>query len=260
MAASAVSPIWPRRCSRSSEAGSAWEPPQAFPTLVSCRPRGNARAGRALTRVRSANSTWAQTFVVEAALRATKTIPIVFRRTTIPRNRPFGSPLASAAVAASPAHETATLERLAVAEADLRRARANGRPLAKDVLEDLMLMFKGTAEHHVPSGPARGAEPDVVRFEKYARLTIHCAQSLAPFQSPTFKAIGGTDAGARPKGNSPVHHSQHFLLSRSLSSPFVSRFGGVSECRARSGVTSHRRFQCNREGRRFRAACSDLCC
>jgi hypothetical protein len=36
MAASAISPIWPRRCSRSSEAVNAWGRPQAFPW---CRAR-----------------------------------------------------------------------------------------------------------------------------------------------------------------------------------------------------------------------------
>jgi hypothetical protein len=46
MAASAISPIWPRRCSRSSEAGNAWgrRPRRSLPP-VSCRPRGNPRAG-----------------------------------------------------------------------------------------------------------------------------------------------------------------------------------------------------------------------
>src|SRR5258706_3849367 len=36
MAASAISPIWPRRCSRPSEAGNAWGRAQAFPW---CRAR-----------------------------------------------------------------------------------------------------------------------------------------------------------------------------------------------------------------------------
>ena len=94
-----------------------------------------------------------------------------------------------------------TLERLAEAEADVRRAKADGRQLAKDVLEEFMLMFKDMAERHAPSGRAQGAKPDEIRFEKYARLAIQCAQTLAPYQSPTFKAIMVTPP---PEKDEPV--------------------------------------------------------
>jgi hypothetical protein len=52
-----------------------------------------------------------------------------------------------------------------------------GKRLARDVLEDFMLRFTNMAER----------EADPVKFERYARFAVHCAQSLAPYQSPTFR-------------------------------------------------------------------------
>ena len=48
-----------------------------------------------------------------------------------------------------------------------------------DVLETFMLKFTDMAEKE--SNPAK--------FERYARFAVHCAQSLAPYQSPTLRAI-----------------------------------------------------------------------
>jgi hypothetical protein len=42
-----------------------------------------------------------------------------------------------------------------------------------------MLRFADMAE--------KGADP--AKFECYARFAVHCAQSLALYQSPTFKAV-----------------------------------------------------------------------
>src|SRR5271163_1681048 len=64
-----------------------------------------------------------------------------------------------------------------------------------------MLMFKDMAQHHAPSGRTQGAEPDGIKFERYARLAIHCALSLAPYQSPTFRAIMVTPP---PEKDEPV--------------------------------------------------------
>jgi hypothetical protein len=54
-----------------------------------------------------------------------------------------------------------------------------GKKLARDVLEDFMLRFADMASKEANPG----------KFERYARFAVHCAQSLAPYQSPTFKAV-----------------------------------------------------------------------
>lgn len=32
-------------------------------------------------------------------------------------------------------------------------------------------------------------ETDPIKFERYARFAVYCAQSLAPYQSPTLRAV-----------------------------------------------------------------------
>jgi hypothetical protein len=54
-----------------------------------------------------------------------------------------------------------------------------GKTLARDVLEGFMLKFTDMAEK----------ETNPVKFERYARFAVHCAQSLAPYQSPTLPAV-----------------------------------------------------------------------
>jgi hypothetical protein len=85
------------------------------------------------------------------------------------------------------------MERLLRAERETAVAQAEGRKLAKEVLDDFMVLFAGMAAHHqpMPRGQAAppGREPDEAKFEKYARLAIATAADLAPYQSPTFKAI-----------------------------------------------------------------------
>jgi hypothetical protein len=53
------------------------------------------------------------------------------------------------------------------------------KKLARDILEDFMLRFTSMAER----------ETDPIKFERYARFAVYCAQSLAPYQSPTLRAV-----------------------------------------------------------------------
>jgi hypothetical protein len=53
------------------------------------------------------------------------------------------------------------------------------KKLARDVLEDFMLRFTSMAER----------ETDPIKFERYARFAVYCAQNLAPYQSPTLRAV-----------------------------------------------------------------------
>lgn len=91
----------------------------------------------------------------------------------------------------------ATIERETAAEID--RARQQNRELAKDVLERLMRIAEGAASLHKPPTGAeiakamdRGQQPptgDWGLFGEWFDRAVFCAKSLAPFQSPTFKAI-----------------------------------------------------------------------
>lgn len=85
-----------------------------------------------------------------------------------------------------------TIKQEREAEEAQRRMAESGKKLAKDVLEDFMELFAGMAAHYqpMPTGqehlkPA-GNEG---KFLQYAELTVAAASRLAPYQSPTFKAV-----------------------------------------------------------------------
>jgi hypothetical protein len=97
----------------------------------------------------------------------------------------------------------ATIERelIAARQAEKRVDEAvnSGRKLAKDVLDDFMHLFASVAASYQPlsekaleamtEAERKKRKPNPVEFEKWARLAVHCAQKLAPYQSPTFQAI-----------------------------------------------------------------------
>ena len=79
-----------------------------------------------------------------------------------------------------------------IAERTVADARTMGKKLAKEVLEDFMLHFADIAEQYRPTPPEaehQNPHSDEARFNKYAAIAMECARSLAPYQSPTFKAI-----------------------------------------------------------------------
>jgi hypothetical protein len=59
--------------------------------------------------------------------------------------------------------------------------------LGKEVLEQYMEMFDALAQHYrpIPESP----HSDEGKFTKYATATCDCAKALAPYQSPTYRAI-----------------------------------------------------------------------
>jgi hypothetical protein len=65
--------------------------------------------------------------------------------------------------------------------------------LATKVLEEFMMLFAGMAATHqpLPDGMPvpQGRKPDEDKFLRYAELTRDTAKALAPYQSPTFKAM-----------------------------------------------------------------------
>ena len=78
------------------------------------------------------------------------------------------------------------------AERTITQAQAIGRKLAKDRLEELTEIFIGAAAYFQPRSSAIGEanqNADWDKFEKWGRLAMDCASKLAPYQSPTFRAI-----------------------------------------------------------------------
>ena len=87
----------------------------------------------------------------------------------------------------------ATIERLEKAKLDVREAKASGKKLGKDVLEEFMYLFAGMAAAYQPLPPGAvvpvGRAPNEDKFKEYAVLARDTAFMLAKYQSPTFKAI-----------------------------------------------------------------------
>jgi hypothetical protein len=83
----------------------------------------------------------------------------------------------------------ATLEKALAAEAELQKAKEEHRPLAKDVLDSLMGTFVNAALPYQPTKGQRMQPEQADNYERWARLAMECAKALAPYQSPTFRAI-----------------------------------------------------------------------
>jgi hypothetical protein len=99
----------------------------------------------------------------------------------------------------------ATIERALIAERTVQSAKATGNKLAKERLEELMEIFIGATAYFQPT-VAIGTQPnpnqDWGEFEKWGRLAMECAAKLAPYQSPTFRAVMvSAPPPAQPEGN-----------------------------------------------------------
>jgi hypothetical protein len=70
-------------------------------------------------------------------------------------------------------------------------ARVAGKKLAKEVLEEFMFLFADMAAYYKPALPTAPPNENANegKFGEYARLTVDAAHKLAPYQSPTFRAI-----------------------------------------------------------------------
>src|SRR6516164_8344958 len=81
--------------------------------------------------------------------------------------------------------------RIDAAERAIALAKAGGKRLAREVLEDFMELFSAIALTHQPSPPgvARNSNHDEARFEKYARLSVEVATALIDYQSPKLRAL-----------------------------------------------------------------------
>lgn len=77
----------------------------------------------------------------------------------------------------------------------VQQLREQGKPLAKDALGLFLEIFMGRAAYYQPRPKIDDPKVDQnkfaneEKFEKWARLSVDCAKALAPFQSPTYRAI-----------------------------------------------------------------------
>jgi hypothetical protein len=87
----------------------------------------------------------------------------------------------------------ATVERALLAERQVAESKANGNPLAKEVLEAAMLASMKMAEHYTPTPAMPDGRENINgredEFMRWLRVTIDCATKLAPYQSPALRAI-----------------------------------------------------------------------
>jgi hypothetical protein len=107
----------------------------------------------------------------------------------------------------------ATVERQLVAaqiaERTVADARLGGKKLAKDVLEELMVRFIERARHYEPTPPGakdHNVYADESKFLQWAKYASDCAKALAPYQSPTFRAVEIIPPYEEPSELKPVQY------------------------------------------------------
>jgi hypothetical protein len=84
-----------------------------------------------------------------------------------------------------------TQRRIDAAERAIVLAKAGGKRLAREVLEDFLELFSAIALTHQPAPPRAERNPnyDEKKFEKFARLAVETATALASYQTPKLKAV-----------------------------------------------------------------------
>jgi hypothetical protein len=93
-----------------------------------------------------------------------------------------------------------TQRRIDAAERAILLAKAGGKRLAREVLEDFLELFSAIALTHQPAlpGAERNLNYDEKKFEKFARLAVDTATALASYQTPKLKAVlVGPELGQR---------------------------------------------------------------
>jgi len=82
------------------------------------------------------------------------------------------------------------VERAQDAERELERARTEGKPLARDVLERFMLLFAGLASRFQPGTMAApNKHADDTQFRFWSERAVDAAKALAIYQSPRLQAL-----------------------------------------------------------------------
>jgi hypothetical protein len=92
-----------------------------------------------------------------------------------------------------PGPSKATIEKRLIAERAVADALARRKPLAKEELEEVLPIVKGIVAHHQRAAMAvPGQLGDLKPFKEWLELFIDTCVRLAPYQSPTFKAVALT--------------------------------------------------------------------
>jgi hypothetical protein len=99
----------------------------------------------------------------------------------------------------------ATIERERIAAEIAARtvmdARTAGRKLAKEVMQDFLPIMAGMAAYYQPTFPGMSAHnpnSNDKEFQRWFELMLDLADKLAPYESPTFKAIAVNLAPTMP--------------------------------------------------------------
>lgn len=92
------------------------------------------------------------------------------------------------------------------------------RRLAKHVLHDFMVLFQERAMGSLAQNEGgTGTVTKMEDFKEWAKLACTCAEKLAPYQSPTFKAVSiSAPPPIPPAGDNPNNVTQMPLDSNSL--------------------------------------------
>jgi hypothetical protein len=120
------------------------------------------------------------------------------------RGRKPGTPKTGGRKRGTPNKRTA--ENALIAERKLVEAKAAGIPLGKEMLERLMLDFAEMAELYKPKPGKKPTPEQALQYERWTLHTLHAASELAPYQSPTLRAI------YVPPTEPPVHRVTKFEL------------------------------------------------
>lgn len=114
----------------------------------------------------------------------------------------------------------ATLERIIQTANEIEERKISGKKLAKEVLEDFMHLTAGMAAHYQPAPPGHpvNASADPQEFWRCMEAACTFAKALAPFQSPTFKAIAvyvpPDNPNPRPGGENVIDLTDSETITR----------------------------------------------
>jgi hypothetical protein len=109
-----------------------------------------------------------------------------------------------------------TQRRIDAAERAILLAKAGGKRLAREVLEDFLELFSAIAMTHQPALPGAERNPncDEKKFEKFARLALETATALASYQTPKLKAVLVSQELGQRRSNGAERLSREELARR----------------------------------------------
>jgi hypothetical protein len=103
-----------------------------------------------------------------------------------------------------------TQRRIDAAERAIVLAKAGGKRLAREVLEDFLELFSAIARTHEPTPPGAERNPnyDEKKFEKFARLAVETATAVVGYQTPKLKAVLVGPALGQRQSNEQISHEE----------------------------------------------------